>query len=144
MAKGSCLCGAVSFELDEAGIVLTNACFCSYCRKVAGSQFGVYLQVRPESFRWLSGEDQVGAFESSPGNKRCFCRICGCVAPLVTARVARVPGGALDEDPGIAPEVNIYTASAARWCAADAAQHTFADVGPPDFWRRLLSARQGS
>ena len=137
--RGSCLCGTVSFELDKAGIFSTNTCFCSYCRKVAGSQFGVYLHVRPESFRWLSGEDQVGAFESSPGNQRCFCRICGCAAPTVTAGEARVPGGALDDDPGVAPTVNIYTASSARWCAADAAQHTFAEGIPPEFLREMLS-----
>ena len=104
--------------MDKADIVWTNTCFCSYCRKVAGSQFGVYLHVRPESFRWLSGKDQVGAFDSSPGNQRCFCRICGCVAPRVSAGGARVPGGALDDDAGVAPTMNIYTASSARWCAA--------------------------
>jgi hypothetical protein len=118
--RGSCLCGTVSFELDKAGISWANACFCSNCRKVAGSQFGVYFHVRPESFRWLSGEEQVGAFDSSPGNQRCFCRICGCVAPRVTPQEARVPGGALDDDPGVAPTINVFTASRARWCAAAA------------------------
>jgi ADP-ribosyl-[dinitrogen reductase] hydrolase len=116
--RGSCLCGTVSFELDKAGIVWTNACFCSYCRKVSGSQFIVAVHVRPESFRWLSGEDQVGAFESSPGNMRGFCRICGSIAPVCTPFEVKVPGGALDDDPGVAPTVNIYTASTARWCAA--------------------------
>ena len=143
MAKGSCLCGAISFELDEAGVVLTVGCFCTSCRKVAGSQYGVYLQVKRGSFRWLSGEQHAVAYESSPGNQRAFCRTCGAVAPSPTPYGAiRVPGGALDDDPGVVPEVFLFAKSKAGWCTSDRASQTFADSGPPEFWggvvRRLL------
>jgi len=117
MARGSCLCGAITFELDDAGIALSVACFCANCRKVSGSLYGVYLQVRPESFRWISGADQVAAYESAPGNKRGFCRNCGCVAPIATDRgVIRVPGGALDDDPGRAVDTLVFKQSRAAWC----------------------------
>ena len=143
MAKGSCLCGTIAFELDDAGVVVSIGCFCTNCRKVSGSQHGVYLQVRRESFRWLSGEDHVVAYESSPGNKRAFCRTCGSVAPTRTFYGAvRVPGGALDDDPGVLPDVILFADSKARWCTADDASQTFPDAGPPEFWggvvRRLL------
>lgn len=145
MTKGSCLCGAITFEIDPAGVVASVGCFCSNCRKVAGSQYGVYLQLKPGSFRWLSGEAHVVSYESSPGNTRGFCRTCGCVAPILTAYGAvRVPGGALDDDPGIAPDVLIYTQSRSGWCALDAASQRFADAGPAEFWgdvvRRLYGA----
>lgn len=145
MAKGSCLCGAIRFELDEAGIVLAVGCFCTNCRKVAGSQYGVYLQVKIGSFRWLSGEDAVATFESSPGNRRGFCRTCGCVAPIRTAYGAvRVPGGALDDDPGVAPEVVLYSSSEASWCSLGSARATYPDTGPQELWgdviRRLFGA----
>jgi len=144
MTKGSCLCGAVSFELDDAGILFSVACYCTNCRKVSGSQFGVYLQVRPESFRWLAGEDQVGSFESSPGNRRGFCRTCGSIAPIRTSYgVVRVPGGALDDDPGASPDVSIFVSSKAGWCAVGVDGPTFPDSGPPEFWRDRLS-RLGS
>ena len=117
MAKGSCLCGAIAFELDDAGVALSVACFCTNCRKVSGSLYGVYLQVRPESFRWLSGADQVATYESMPGNQRGFCRRCGCVAPIATNQgVIRVPGGALDEDPGRTVDTLVFKHSKARWC----------------------------
>lgn len=104
MIMGSCLCGSLAFELDPAGIVLTTQCYCENCRKISGSQHGVYLQVKPQSFRWLAGDDTVATFESSPGNRRGFCRIYGCVAPVQTSYGAiRVPAGALDADPGIRP-----------------------------------------
>ena len=135
MAKGSCLCGAIAFELDDAGVVVAVACFCTNCRKVSGSQYGVYLQVRVGSFRWVSGEDHVVAYESSPGNRRGFCRACGSIAPLRTSYGAvRVPGGALDDDPGVVPEVVLFSGSKAGWCTADEARQTFPDAGPGEFW----------
>ena len=143
MAKGSCLCGAVAFEIDAAGVVVSVACFCSSCRKVSGGQFGVYLQVRRASFRWVSGEDRVVAYESSPGNRRAFCGTCGSIAPIQTSYGAvRVPGGALDDDPGVVPGIVLFAESKAGWCTADAARQVFADTGPQEFWsgvvRKLL------
>jgi len=145
MATGSCLCGAIRFEFDNSDIVVSLACFCSYCRKVAGSQYGVYLQVRPKSFRWLSGEDNTGQYESSPGNKRAFCRTCGCVAPILNSSygAVRVPGGALDEDPGVAPDTLLCTAGQAAWCTADAAQQAFPDTGPPQYWAEVVRKLYG-
>lgn len=145
MSRGSCLCGGITFEIDDAGVVLSVACCCTNCRKVAGSQFGVYLQVRRSSFRWLSGEDRVASYESSPGNKRAFCATCGSIAPITTSYGAvRVPGGALDDDPGVAPQVVLYAPGKVPWCAADAAPRTFDDAGPAEFWgdvvRRLFGA----
>jgi hypothetical protein len=139
MTKGSCLCGAVAFELDDAGIVVTVACYCTNCRKVSGSQYGVYLQVRRDCFRWVSGEDHTVAYESSPGNERAFCRTCGCVAPTPTSYGAvRVPGGALDGDPGVLPDVVLFAASTAPWCSAEKARQSFPDAGPAELWRDVV------
>lgn len=145
MPQGSCVCGAVWFEFDSDGVIATVACFCTNCRKVSGSQFGVYLQVRHGSFRWLLGEDNVAAYESSPGNKRGFCKTCGCVAPIATYYGAvRIPGGALDADPGIVPDTVIFEQSKAEWCTCDRASHRFMDSGPPEFWSEVLGKLHGS
>ena len=139
MVRGSCLCGRVVFEIDEAGIGAVIGCYCVNCRKVSGAQFGVYLQVRPRAFRWLAGEDEVVTFESSPGNLRGRCRTCGCVAPITTSYGAvRVPGGALDEDPGVAPDVVLFETSMAGWCGPETASRRFEDSGPPEFWRAMV------
>ena len=135
MAKGSCLCGAVAFEFDDAGVVVSVGCYCTNCRKVSGSQYGVYLQVKRGSFRWLSGEDHSVAYESSPGNARTFCRRCGSIVPCQTTYGAiRVPGGALDDDPGVVPDVLLFSASKAGWCTVDAASQIFPDAGPAEYW----------
>ena len=139
MTRGSCLCGAITFEIDAAGVVASVACYCVNCRKVSGGQFGVYLQVKRSAFRWLTGEDRVAAYESSPGNRRAFCATCGSIAPIATTYGAvRVPGGALDEDPGVRPDVVLFADRGAAWCAADAASRRFADSGPPELWADVV------
>ena len=139
MTTGACLCGSIRFEMDEPGIALSVGCYCTNCRKISGGQYGVYLQVRRGAFRWVSGEDQVESYESSPGNRRGFCRRCGCVAPIETQYGAmRVPGGLLDDDPGVAPQAALFTASKAPWCDLKGTTNAFADAGPPDFWRRVI------
>ncbi len=139
MVRGSCLCGGVVFEVDEAGIAAVVGCYCVNCRKVSGAQFGVYLQVRASAFHWLSGEGDVATFESSQGNLRGHCRTCGCVAPITTSYGAvRVPAGALDEDPAAAPDVILFESSKARWCGMETARRRFDDSGPPDYWRAMV------
>jgi hypothetical protein len=56
--KGSCLCGAVAFEVDS---FLESAahCHCSMCRKFHGAEYATYVSVSRESFRLLRGEDSV-------------------------------------------------------------------------------------
>jgi len=145
VSQGSCLCGAIRFEIDSAGVVASVGCYCTNCRKVSGSQYGVYLQVKRDSFRWLSGADHAVAYESTPGNQRAFCRTCGAVAPTQTAYGAvRVPGGALDADPGVTPDVILFTDSKACWCTAEAGRETFRDAGPPEFWRGIVMRLYGA
>lgn len=139
MSTGSCLCGAIRFELDDARIAASVGCYCANCRKVSGSQYGVYLQVRSNGFHWLSGQENVAAYESSPGNKRGFCKTCGAVAPIATNYGAiRVPAGALDADPGVKPSAILFSASKAEWCSLDSASETFVDAGPQSFWRNIV------
>lgn len=33
--------------------------------------------MRAENFTWISGEEKLSAYESSPGKKRYFCSNCG-------------------------------------------------------------------
>ena len=52
-------------------------CHCGMCRKAHGSAFSTIQPVRKAGFRWVSGEDLLSHFESSPGKHRWFCRRCG-------------------------------------------------------------------
>lgn len=122
-AKGSCLCGRVSYEMtDNLGIF--QYCHCSRCRKVTGSAFGANVLVRPEDFRWLEGERFVTRFELEGAKHFAtgFCSHCGSSLPWLaqSGKAVVVPAGTLDDDPGIRPLQNIYCASNAVWYAESA------------------------
>lgn len=74
MHRGSCLCGAVTFEV-EGELAPPDACHCSMCRKVSG-HFWASTDL-PESNVRLNGADKVTWFQSSEWAKRGFCSVCG-------------------------------------------------------------------
>lgn len=97
--------------------------------------------MRRDGFRWLCDDPLVGTYESSPGNQRGFCSICGAVAPVETYYGAvRVPGGTLDNDPGQGPSAVLFNHNRAPWCAPAEAAAVFDDAGPADYWRKMTIA----
>lgn len=119
MIEGSCLCGGVKFEADE--IAITTYCHCSMCRKALGAAFGTFAHAEPEKFRYRKGEDLITRYESSPGNHRGFCRVCGSSVPVRNDRRVSVPipAGCLDGDPELRPVLHIFTGSKAPWWTID-------------------------
>lgn len=112
---GSCLCGAVRYEITGAFKSIGN-CHCSMCRKSHGAAFATWGLIDPDQFRWTSGEASVQGYDSSPGTRRCFCRTCG--SPLVSMHagtVGEVVVGTLDEDPRMRPREHIFVGSKAPW-----------------------------
>ena len=75
MIRGSCCCGAVRFQLTEPPEMM-GTCHCSRCRKVGASTF---VFVKPDTFRWIEGEEHVARYEPAAPFKfaRGFCRVCG-------------------------------------------------------------------
>lgn len=74
MHKGSCLCGAVRFEV-MGELAPPTACHCSKCRKHTG-HYEAGTDV-PRSALTVFGEDKVGWYHSSEKVRRGFCTICG-------------------------------------------------------------------
>jgi hypothetical protein len=75
MMKGSCLCGAVSFEVAGEPEHQPEACHCSQCRKQTSHVF-VGLNVRRKALT-LHGADKVTWYRSSEKVQRGFCSVCG-------------------------------------------------------------------
>src|SRR3982075_3729110 len=105
MIRGSCLCGGVKYQINGALSHARN-CHCTMCRKAQGAAFRSRASAKATEFEWLQGESLVTFYESSPGNFRGFCSVCG--SPVVTkfcnASYFGVPLGALDDAPGVRPE----------------------------------------
>ena len=86
--EGSCHCGSVRFRLESAHPYPFNLCYCSICRKTAGSGgYGINLGGEAASLS-VTGAEHINvyramlptgpgdALERSPAERR-FCRHCG-------------------------------------------------------------------
>ncbi len=74
MHRGSCHCGAVSFEVT-GDLPPPDACHCTDCRKWSGHVF-VSTDV-PRSAVTIQGADKITWFRSSEKVQRGFCADCG-------------------------------------------------------------------
>ncbi|MBI4953455.1 MAG: GFA family protein [Myxococcales bacterium] len=74
MHTGSCLCGAVRFEV-AGELPPPDACHCSKCRKHSGHYFAA--SDVPRRAVTIRGEEQVSWYQSSDKARRGFCATCG-------------------------------------------------------------------
>lgn len=120
--RGSCLCGAVRFEIDE---FLSEAahCHCSMCRKFHGAAFATFASVHRSKFRWLSGTDSLERYTAVNGTMRGFCRHCGSsltfFSPRAPEELVEVALGAMDTDVPVKPNAHIFMGAAANWTVVE-------------------------
>src|SRR5262245_17722653 len=86
MVKGSCLCGAVAFEI-EGRLSPMQYCHAGRCRKATGSAFAAEVAAHASDLRWIRGENLVTVYEAPlprepPPYRRAFCRVCGSPVPV--------------------------------------------------------------
>ncbi len=117
MTTGSCLCGAVRFEL-AGQLAPIQFCHCGHCRKAQGSAFGSNIPVATADFRLLAGEDVLRAYEHTPGKERVFCGTCG--SPMFSRLLAkpetmRLRAGTLDTPTGAVRGFHFYVEGKADW-----------------------------
>lgn len=74
MHKGSCLCGAVIFEVS-CDLPPPSACHCTQCRKHSG-HFEASTDL-PRAAVTVHGSEKVTWYHSSAKVRRGFCSICG-------------------------------------------------------------------
>lgn len=74
MPHGSCLCGAVRFEV-AAPLRPPDACHCSRCRKLSG-HYWVSTDVE-RAHLTLHGEEHLVWYATSDRVRRGFCKTCG-------------------------------------------------------------------
>lgn len=74
MHSGSCLCGAVRFEVT-AELAAPDACHCTQCRKTSG-HFWASTDVKRSDLK-IDGTEHLSWFRSSAKVRRGFCSRCG-------------------------------------------------------------------
>jgi hypothetical protein len=116
MHTGSCLCGAVRYEI-RGDIGSGFYCHCTRCRKASGSAFASNAVVALDDFVVTTGADALKTFVAETGLHRSFCGNCG--SPIISRREGvpqvRVRLGTLDTQPGQGPQAHIYVESKADW-----------------------------
>lgn len=117
MLKGSCLCSGVKYEIDGDLGAVTN-CHCSLCRKMSGSAFASGATIPISEFRFVTGQELLKEWESSPGYHRVFCGRCG--SPILKKKDAdpehlRLRVGTLDSDPRVKISKHTHVRSKAPW-----------------------------
>ena len=120
MIRGSCLCGAVRFEIGGRPSTFSY-CHCSRCRKSEGV-FAAVLVGKAEDFRLLAGEEHVRRYvPPAPWtHARAHCDICGsALGELTVGNSYVVAASTLDDDPGVRPTAHLNVASKPAWCDID-------------------------
>ena len=130
--KGSCLCGAVVYEIDGLDMPILH-CHCSTCRKAHAAPFNSSAGVMREHFRWLQGQDKLSSYESSPGKRRYFCSVCG--SHMVAERVAQphviLRVATLDDDPQARPQAHIWVSHDVAWLEDEETTSYYPAMPPP-------------
>ncbi|MGI9232271.1 MAG: GFA family protein [Woeseiaceae bacterium] len=119
---GSCLCGAVKFEIDEF-LPQAAHCHCSMCRKFHGASYTTFATVHRSKFRWVEGEDALKVYTAKNDTTRTFCRHCGSslafFSPRASQEEVEIALGTMDTDVPVKPSAHIFVRSAANWTVLD-------------------------
>ncbi|QQZ40054.1 GFA family protein [Pseudomonas sp. SK3(2021)] len=125
--QGSCLCGGIRYEINGELTDVLN-CHCSMCRKLHAAAFRTRAKVRSQDWKTLCGEQLLSFYQSSPGEWKSFCSVCG--SSLFTRfdadpHVLGFPLGTLDSDPQVSASRHVFVGSKAPWFTItdDLAQH---------------------
>lgn len=134
--EGSCHCGSVRFSVQAAQPVPFMRCYCSICRKTAGSGgFAINLGADAATLKVLKGKRQLRVYRAlipagslgqadQPGSgQRNFCSRCGSALWLWDPRwpaLIHPHAGAIDTPLPAPPEhVHMMLGSRANWAAVE-------------------------
>jgi hypothetical protein len=114
---GSCLCGAVRFEISGP-IEGVAHCHCTICQRAHGAAFATWAAIPDERLRMLAGEESVTHYRSSSIGTRSFCRTCGsslfCTLDAHPG-VTDVALGCLAPDHGAIPRAHVFWDDRVGW-----------------------------
>ncbi len=128
MLEGSCLCGAVRFEVAEP-FSTVSACHCTSCKKISGSWGTVSGRARSGSVRVVAGEELLRTYQPAEGSAKTFCGECGSNlfgGGWPESEECSVRLSAIDSPFERKPEAHIYVRSIAPW-------ETLPDDGAPRY-----------
>jgi hypothetical protein len=131
--RGSCLCGAARYVV-EGEVARCHNCHCARCRKAKSAAYASNLFTAMDGVRFTRGEELLASFELPDARffTQVFCRVCGSPMPRFDRerKLAIVPMGSLDDDPGIRPNRHIFVGSKAPWFVISDDLPQYAELPP--------------
>lgn len=118
---GGCNCGAVKFEVSEP-LVYAYYCHCTRCQRRSGAGAAPGAIAAPGSFKVLTGDEELKAWNAGDGFDKWFCSVCGSHTHASNPEnpdIVSVRMGAFDADPGIRPTGRHFVNYAAAWEPVD-------------------------
>ena len=132
VSDGSCLCGAVAYEVRNP--IRMYHCHCSRCRRSRSAAHTTNLFAKVEDFAFTRGEELVAQYKVPEALRFgvAFCTRCGGKVARVSREraVVVIPAGALDTDPLMRPQANIYVESKAPWYEITDGLPQYAEMPP--------------
>ena len=126
IATGGCLCGRVSYELDQEGIADTIHCHCTDCQKATGAGKATIIAIPVEHLK-LQGTMKYFSVKGTDGLtiERGFCETCG--SPIIGRAIGAddlenirfVKAGILDNSSWLKVQKTIWKSSARPWDMAN-------------------------
>lgn len=117
VVRGSCLCGAVSFSIEQP-VKWCGHCHCSMCQRSHGAGYVTWIVVPRDQFSIDAGENELTRFASSDHGTRSFCQRCGssllCESTHHPDEIDVVLAN-LEDPLARAPEAHIYFDDRAHW-----------------------------
>lgn len=116
--RGSCLCGAVTYQITEPFKIAHN-CHCSRCRYGRAAAHASNGFVSYDGLQYLSGEERLKSYKVPDARyyTQVFCEQCSAKMPRKDAErgICVVPLSSLDDDPEIKPVDHIFVNDKAAW-----------------------------
>ena len=109
MKKGSCLCGAVAYQVSGE-LRPSIACHCTQCRKTSGHYWSA-TQVPTDNLN-ITNSGELKWFRSSDSARRGFCTECGSSMfwELDGEGTTSIASGTLDGPTGLQTDKHIFVA----------------------------------
>jgi hypothetical protein len=74
--NGSCLCGAVEFEITGE-FEPRSYCHCTSCKRLSGGAATANARVRSDEINVLKGRELLTTYTPEGGSAKTFCSVCG-------------------------------------------------------------------
>jgi hypothetical protein len=118
LLSGSCLCGAVQYEVTPP-LKFVSHDHCSICRRASGAAFVTWAGVVEPRLRITRGEEKMTRYQSSPEAYRRFCSVCG---SQLTFQSTKWPGevhftvATLLQPIEKQPQAHVFFSDKVPWC----------------------------